>query len=265
MSESITAKYKDSYVAFLDVLGFKNMVIQEDDVKLTTYFKEVKEVINELKNIESKKNIGNIIISDSIILTIEKDNNKERNVFLLRQLCIAVSKIQKKLALHDIWLRGAISCGKTYFDMFNNQIVGPAYINAYQLEEELAIYPRVIVDNKVISDLNYDNSDDFIKGINDEGSRTEEIALYDWCKNRSITNLTIEQDVLFFIDYLNDVINNPADFTTIYNNIKKNLYSNTKISKKFRWVINYLYTIALREEFSSIDEIHNIKDKLKKL
>lgn len=266
MEESIIDNYKESYVAFLDVLGFKNMVMKKKNQKLTTYFQEVNKVIKDLKNIEPKKNIGYIVISDSIILTLEKDNNITRNKFILRQLCIAVRRIQKKLALNNIWLRGAISSGKTYFDQDNNQIVGPAYINAYQLEEELAIYPRVILDNRIINDLNFDSSDEFIKEINYEKSENESnVALYDWNKNEFITNHSIEQDVLFFIDYLYDVINSNEEFRKIYNNIKENLYSSTKISKKYRWVTNYLYTIALRSENKNNTEINNYKDLLKKI
>ena len=36
MVESIIDNYKDSYVAFLDVLGFKNMVMKKKNQKLTT-------------------------------------------------------------------------------------------------------------------------------------------------------------------------------------------------------------------------------------
>lgn len=146
MIDSIVGRYKESYVAFLDVLGFKDMVMKQNDNKLVTYFNEVNNVIDELKRIDRKKDIGYIVISDSIILTVEKVLDPEKNIKILRQICIAVSKIQKRLALNDIWIRGAISSGKTYFDQNNNQIVGPAYIDSYLLENELAIYPRVILD-----------------------------------------------------------------------------------------------------------------------
>ena len=264
--ESIIKRYKESYVAFLDVLGFKNMVTNSNDIKLTTYFNEVNTVIEELKKIDRKKNIGYIVISDSIILTIEKDTDLNKNTSILRQLCIAVGKIQKKLALNDIWLRGAISSGKTFYDQANNQIVGPAYISAYQLEEELAIYPRVILDNRIINDLNFESSDEFIKEINNNGSNEEEyIALYDWNKNESVTNRNIEQDVLFFIDYLHDIINNSSELEDIYKNIKSNIYSSTRISKKFRWVTNYLYTILSREGNKNSPETLEFKEKLKKI
>ena len=261
---SIVDSYKKSYVAFLDILGFKNMVKKEDDEKLSRYFHEVSKIIDELKEIERKNDIGYIVISDSIILTVEKVLDPTRNTEILRQICIAVSKIQKRLALNDIWLRGAISCGETYFNEENNQIVGPAYIDAYLLEEDMAIYPRVILDNTIFQDLEFESSDDFIKEINKPDLNEERyIALYDWNKNKTITNRTIDQDVLFFIDYLESIVGNKIEFKQIYNNIKANIYSNTRISRKFRWVSNYLYTIALRDEYKNDTEI--MRERLKKI
>lgn len=266
MIDSIVSSYKESYVAFLDVLGFKDMVMKQNDDKLVTYFNEVNSVINELKRIDMKMGIGYIVISDSIILTVEKVSNPEKNIKILRQICIAVSKIQKRLALNDIWIRGAISSGKTYFDQNNNQIVGPAYIDSYLLENELAIYPRVILDNRIFNDLGFNNSDDFIKHINIcENNEEKYVALYDWNKNTSITNRTINQDLLFFIDYLENVVVNRCEFEKICKNIKNNIYSNTKISSKFRWVSNYLYTIALREEYSMMPCSDDLRKLLAKI
>ena len=64
-----TITYEKSYVAFLDVLGFKNLVFsksKEDKEKLEKYFGIVNSAIEYLESIPSKKDIGSIIISDSI-------------------------------------------------------------------------------------------------------------------------------------------------------------------------------------------------------
>lgn len=183
----------------LDVLGFTKMVIGNESRKLTTYFNQVQEVISELKKIDEKKEIGNIVISDSIILTIKKERCPESNLNILRQLCIAVSKIQRTLSLKDIWIRGAISSGKTYFNQTYNQIVGPAYIQAYNLEKDYAIYPAVILDNKIFLDLNIDNSADFIAKIN---GLNEEDVLYDWSKDQLVSNYRIQQDLLFLLTFI---------------------------------------------------------------
>jgi len=261
-------KYEKSYVAFLDVLGFKNLVFSnstESKEKLNQYFESIEMIIAYLKKMPIKKDIGYITISDSIILTVPQSNNVSENIEILRQLCIAIGFLQVGLAARDIWIRGAVSSGDTYFNSKNNQIVGPAYINAYLLEESLAIYPRVIIDNKIIKELNFISSNDLIDNINkkDEGFLDYEncgkTILYDW------ENSQIEKDIPLFIDYLSFCVHRKKDLYTlnlgekILENIERNIYNNTALYKKFKWVSSY---------FSSIIEIKdevNLKVHLKKV
>ena len=171
-------KYEKSFVAFLDVLGFKSMINSKDLTKINKYFGIINSAISYLKDIPSKKSIGSIVISDSIILTAEHSEDEFENIEVLRHLCIAVGLIQQNLAIEGIWLRGAITYGDTYFNAKESQIVGPAYINAYLLEEQLAINPRVILDNKIVHELGYTNAGQLIDVINraDEGWPTYKIG-----------------------------------------------------------------------------------------
>lgn len=245
-------KYEKSYVAFLDVLGFKNLVFsksRESKEKLNQYFTSVETIIAYLKNIPIKKEIGYITISDSIILTVPQSNVKSENIEILRQLCIAIGFLQAGLAARDIWIRGAVSSGDTYFNKNNNQIVGPAYINAYLLEENLAIYPRVIIDNKIIKELNFVSSSDLIDNINkkNEGyldyDNCGKTILYDW------ENSQIEKDIPLFIDYLSFCVHNIENMNTfnlgekILDNIERNIYNDTSLYKKFKWVSSYFSSI----------------------
>src|SRR5664280_1584701 len=157
--------YEKGYVAFLDVLGFKNLVMskrKDDKHKLEQYFGIVNSAIEYLKELRSKKNIGSIIISDSVILSVPQGQGKQDNINILRHLCVAVGIIQQHLALKDIWLRGAISSGNTYFNAEKSQIVGPAYINSFLLEGSAAISPRVVLDSKIIEELEFPSATEFI-------------------------------------------------------------------------------------------------------
>ena len=247
-----TIDYEKSYVAFLDVLGFKNLVFsnsKESKEKLNDYFNSIKKIITYLKKLPIKKEIGYITISDSIILTVPQSNNKSENIKILRQLFIAIGFLQAGLAARDIWIRGAVSSGDTYYNSNNNQIVGPAYINAYLLEESLAIYPRVVIDNKIIKELDFVNSSDFIDNINKKHEGYLDFAncgktiLYDW------ENSQIEKDIPLFIDYLSFCVHNKENTNAfnlgekILDNIEQNIYNNTSLYKKFKWVSSYFSSI----------------------
>lgn len=250
--------YKKRFVAYLDILGFKDLVFsneQKDKEKLNKYFGIINSVIDYLKNINSKKAIESIVISDSVILSVRQRSEEKENIDILKNLFIAVGLIQKNLALKDIWLRGAISSGETYFNSEKRQIVGPAYINAYLLEKSLAISPRVIIDSRIINELNFSSASEFIDEINetDEGgldySNWDSSILFNWIYPGGKPITIIKNDVPLFIDYLAPIVkNNSQELLTIIKNIENNIYKNTNHYKKFRWITDYLKSLSIREE-----------------
>jgi hypothetical protein len=256
-STTVSIQYEKSYVAFLDVLGFKDLVFSKkkaDKAKLDQYFGVVNSAIEYLSRIPSKKTIGSIIISDSVIFSVPHGQNIEDNLNRLRHLCVAVGIVQQYLGLKDIWLRGAISSGDTYFDSTKSQIVGPAYINAYLLEESTAIWPRVVVDSKIIEELEFQSASQFINSINrtDNGglnfSNWGSTILFKWRYPDGKPVTFIDQDVALFIDYLSPIVEeNGSSLIKIIKNIESNLYKNATTYKKFRWVADYLRSICERE------------------
>ncbi len=253
----INIHYEKSYVAFLDVLGFKNLVFskkKDDKEKLNQYFGVVNSAIEYLAGIPSKKKIGSIIISDSVILSVPHGQNRDENLNRLRHLCVAVGIVQQFLGLKDIWLRCAISSGDKYFDPTMSQIVGPAYINSYFLEKNTAMWPRVVLDSKIIEELKFRSASQFIDEINhaDAGglnfSNWGSTILFNWRYPDGQPVTLIDQDVALFIDYLSPIVEeNGRNFIKIINNIERNLYKDTKIYKKFRWVADYLRSLCERE------------------
>lgn len=162
-------------------------------------------MINDIKGNKTKPKLGVIAISDTIIISVPFGYELQEKISNLRYLCVVIQDLQFKLALEKIWLRGAISSGDAYIADDGNQIVGPAYIHAYLLEENVAKYPRVILDNKLLSQLNISSAQELITTINSPEENREydpenSNILYNW-KNKSIKS-EIERDVSFFIDYM---------------------------------------------------------------
>ncbi|CAH6840162.1 conserved hypothetical protein [Vibrio chagasii] len=247
-------EYEESFVAFLDVLGFKQMIQSQNRTQINKYFGIVNSAIEYLNEIPSKREIGSIVISDSVILTVPCNGDSEEKLNKLRQLCIAVGLIQQNLAVEGIWLRGAISCGDTYFSSSDNQIVGPAYINAYLLEEQLAVNPRVILDSKLIPKLGYSNASELIDDINksDQGglvySNWGSRILFEWTDPRGGLVTEINQDLPLFIDYLSPLIEARShnSINKVLKHIQKNMYSDSRIYSKYRWVADYLKALSKR-------------------
>lgn len=268
---NIKINYEDSFVAFLDVLGFKELVFNNPDntEKLEEYFsivddaikKDIDDVIDKMYDIDS------IIISDSIILRIKKKNDNDDNIEQLRKLCLVVGKMQLRLANKDIWIRGAISSGKVHFDSNNNQVVGPAFINAYLLEEQLAIVPRIILDNKIINELDAKSADELIRKM-DVSKKTDHFfygkkILYIW-----EINTTLKKDIPLIIDYATLAVENKATLNNIIDNIENNIYCNTALYAKYKWVAEYFLSVCKRDvalkEYKE-EQLEFISDSVRKL
>jgi len=72
--------------------------------------------------------------------------------------------------------------------------------------------------------------------------------LYSWRHPDGKVVTLIEQDVALFIDYLSPVVEkNGKDLIKVIKNIESNMYKNTTIYKKYRWVADYLKSICERE------------------
>ena len=142
---------------FFDVLGFSNLVYNQDKTKIQEYFSYVEAQFHDHL---VERNFNYLIISDSLVVSTDKSKES------LSELIFIVGKIQYELFLKGILVRGAISFGELYINKSKNIIVGPGLINAYNLEKD-AKYPRIVIDRRIIPEL-FDSTDNFIQYINSD-------------------------------------------------------------------------------------------------
>lgn len=220
--------YPLGYVAFIDVLGFSDLVQKNQNTQLEAYFQTIINILGELK--ESSTGLQSLSISDSIIL-ISPDTQAG-----LKLIIRAVRKIQRKLLFKNILIRGAISHGEVFFDDVQNVIAGKGYIRAYLLERE-AVYPRVIIDPLIMTILKTDRI-----GIIEMMNRSQDFnshSNYIFQHNR-YTDLSNDA---IFIDYAYALAEDDTKVSGIigkvYLNIRKNLYSDQKHYSKYNWLRNY--------------------------
>ncbi len=176
------SKGKKSIVAFLDVLGFTELIYANNYEKVNDYFNTAIDILSE---IDKNENISKHIISDSIILftDIEFDYFK-----ILLQY---IQSIQTQFFLKDIFIRGSISKGEIYLND-NNIIAGKGLIKAFNLEKK-ALYPRVIIDPILISDFGQ-TKNDFISKFNEKNDSPSHIDLE---KNNYPAKWNFEKKIIF--------------------------------------------------------------------
>ncbi|RYZ83709.1 MAG: hypothetical protein EOP04_19425 [Proteobacteria bacterium] len=145
-----------AFTAFLDVLGFMEILAKPDWANRVNLIKDTLESAimradTRLKShaILPKHRLNHIMISDSLILWIEWDGTPYQDIKTLRYLAHCVQQIQYECALNDIWLRGGISYGDVLTNEKNDNIFGMGYVSAYLLEKEADV-PRVIIGTEAL-------------------------------------------------------------------------------------------------------------------
>lgn len=155
------AEYVECYIAFLDMLGFKNLINQSSCDEIAKIFKEYlnktplyalslgdKNIINE----STTDALRMKVMSDSICLYIEVN---QPNALL----CMIATCIMLQYELFNnaspIFLRGAIVRGHLYAE--DDVIFGPGLTRAYLLEENNAKYPRIILTRETLKCMENDN------------------------------------------------------------------------------------------------------------
>lgn len=131
------------YVAFLDILGFKNRLKSLNQNKARTFIGEFSGTIfNIFNNLNFSDKINGYIVSDSLILYSNdiKRESLHDLIELIREVC------ETEFKQNGILMRGAIAKGE--FDkvpaielpkLQKQLIVGQAYVDAYLLEDSIKI------------------------------------------------------------------------------------------------------------------------------
>jgi hypothetical protein len=150
--------YRRAVVTFIDILGFKKIVeerSQEEVQAIMECFERSlgrnlnKFITNGSDILAGAKALHTTNFSDSFIRIRYFGNEKEKISNLLGE-ALAVGAIQLTLfVFYGILIRGGVTEGEIYFDDKKNIVYGPAMVRAYELESQLAIYPRVVLDPKI--------------------------------------------------------------------------------------------------------------------
>jgi len=148
------ASYTNSYVAFLDILGFKNLISRSIGNPPAVTVDEIRSILEVPEPVKAEQivlgRIGDIArsghrltaFSDSIIITT--DETEQGLMHILQH----VGKIGYRLACLGVLYRGGIANGLIYHD--EQQVFGPAVIAAYDIEQQ-AIFPRVVLSSQVVN------------------------------------------------------------------------------------------------------------------
>lgn len=227
---------KLNVVAFLDVLGFGEMVEKKFD-RVGLYFKRIEDEIRAQTDRNPSIEISSIIFSDSVVLASRVNATRGTDHFCA--FLVAIKNIQFELATDGIWMRGGIAIDQLHLDPINNRVAGIGMNRAYQLEK-LATFPRVIIDPQILNRFKMQKRE-FLQQIN----KRESAAC--WGKNLifddSMPGLSEFPSDAFYVDYLSCMQwEDPSQVEKIKKfaiELREQCYLSQDHFLKYRWLIEY--------------------------
>jgi len=221
MKESFNEIITENYIiAYIDILGTKDTINSDAS---DNHLKALHDLYNKtLTNIYAIKHqlaledIKIKIFSDNIIfaLKVNKTLKKETIIEYLSNIVYMLRFFQLYTLLSGHAIRGCVTFGKLFInDVFT---YGKGLLTAYKMEENLAIFPRILVDQNLLQDIEYNKS----------------ITMY----------LKKDFDGIYFIDFFEPLFSGTCDLTLM--DIRQIIVyltqqaNDIKPKQKYYWLIN---------------------------
>lgn len=239
--------YSDNLVAFLDILGFKHLILQ-DKLKSLKSINSIDGHLKQILTVLKDEKENDIIFSTKLFSDCMSVSCKYsyENIF---NIIYELAYIQFYFSSEGIFLRGALSRGNHFEN--SRMIFSQGLVNAFELEQQ-AIYPRIVIDKKLINQI-----------INDDNSY---FPIYVGFKMQDF--LIKSPDGQYCIDYLNMVYEEGLDQIeslqmhkkAILSNVQQN-YNDISVIEKYRWLAEY-HNLKFNEIFTADDWEDNYANEI---
>lgn len=238
--------YKKSIMGIVDILGFKNFVQKEKENSVKTVIEAIRDSIM-LNKMAISTTVKYAILSDTII--VYSENVDSDNVFYVIH---ALGNLQLELLRHRFLCRGALVTAENYIN--NDIIVSEALIKAHLIEEKIAIYPRIIIDEEVIKIIK--PQIDSGKIMNDKKYLTKDAVIRDYDGKYVLNTLCLISDVYAYINedfkyfqnlhednnmklYRQSMYEFKKNIQDYYGSVLKDGSLNMNILSKLNYLVNY--------------------------
>jgi len=143
--------YADRYFAFVDILGFSNLIRQSHRGEVDV--KEVHQLLKIVHRPNRKSGRTRTLdsglryqsISDAVAISAKATEDG------LEHILLALQDLSFRLLRMGYFVRGGLVRGQLFHE--ENIVFGPALLDAYHLESTIAKFPRIMIPRKVMLEI----------------------------------------------------------------------------------------------------------------
>lgn len=249
-------EYRQSIVAFLDLLGFSNTVKDTENEKqligalriikawnstdgANYKFAGLKKAICEsgadLDENKVSEEINISYFSDSLVITLPYEE-KEFDA-KLKIVIYLTANLLSALAMNSFFVRGGIAIGNMYHK--KNIFFGPAFLEAHDLESKKAVNPRVIFSNKIMEEI---GSPEKLTNVKKADDGLWHIDWFSWLKDHRTkqTEGLMTMGISPFIPPIDDVSYRPYFIKSVIEDRLHNKELEQRVKSKYEWLLNQM-------------------------
>ncbi len=224
-------------IAYLDMLGSTDKILKDTEREqylntLKRIYEYALQIPGEINPSLSHYHMEMRIFSDNILIVnklVDKDGAKRDLRTELENMCTVVTRFQEH-ALENGWLlRGAMTKGQLYFD--DMLVWGKALVKAHWMEEKIAIYPRVIIDDELVKDIQ---------------------NVYSSQKGAKIIAIKQDADGCYFLNYLDSTVFikfpfNEEEYKEHFRKMFSEPVKDESVRQKRLWHVRYHNSVCIEQ------------------
>lgn len=263
ISDSVQKDYKERmnlcYVAFIDILGFKDMAENDFDRiilalrKFKTFSVEYFNNVNGVQFIDDDKKDWEkdeidffcpkvTMFSDSIVISVNVGS------ISLGNFIDSLKNLQLDLLINGVTIRGGVELGYIFQDEF--MVFGDGLIKAYSLEHDVAIFPRIVIGKKAqemaIKEYDTEFTQLIDEAMDNHYSEEYQSALYDNYYTSDALGDIVHENGISYINFLINYLECEIDeyFFNTFKQIKQIILNGLKnetenVRNKYVWLKDY--------------------------
>jgi len=229
---------KKQFIAYFDVLGYKDDLLHGDEIRknellnlISSSISLLKQIIEMFKTADDKIDINLKAFSDNFLICTEKDY-----IALLE----IVGCMQAALFSFNTSIRGALCYDELFFS--KEFVFGKGLINAYFIENEISIFPRILVDNSFLTGIKNNINQNGQENINSYPvlKNIENYFCIDVDNNKYLNYLGVMKKYKEYEEEYGGVVNFHELLDSHVKYINNNLNSgDMRVEQKIQWIKSY--------------------------
>jgi len=145
-------QYEIRTVAYIDILGFTNLINKSPNdantfLKIMDSLRDMEDIKNNSRDYEFDQGTIDVsLFSDNILISSCDSSGRAAEFNCL----ISAMYLQMSLLGKGILTRGGVTKGQLFHN--SNLLFGPALVKAHDIESQISIFPRIVVDETITSE-----------------------------------------------------------------------------------------------------------------